>query len=160
MHNIVFCFSENSKRIEDAFEFTAKTAVVEKEASLLYYRHFLTEVLKRNREYVPVKLLVRSRGEYHVLETDQIKYIEIFGRVVEIHYNEEIIEAYAALEEMEERLSDLGFFRVHRSFLVPLNKIKKFNRTSILLMTDEEIPVGKTYYKKVKEKLEEYFLKL
>ncbi len=160
MHNIVFCFKEDNKRIEDAFEFTSRTEIVEKEASLLFYRKFLEKVLERNQEYVPVKLLVRSRGEYHVLETEKINYIEIFGRIIEIHCDTEIVEAYAALEEMEERLSDLGFFRVHRSFLVPVNKIKKASRTSLLLNSGEEIPVGKTYYKKVRKKLEEWFVKI
>ncbi|MCQ2530476.1 MAG: LytTR family transcriptional regulator DNA-binding domain-containing protein [Lachnospiraceae bacterium] len=160
MYNIVFCFNENNKRIDDAFEFTSRTDIIEKEASLLYYRRFLTEILQGNREYVPVKMLVRSRGELHVLEIEKINYIEIFGRIVAIHLDEETVEAYAALEEMEERLWDLGFFRVHRSFLVSVNKIKKVSRTSLVLENGEELPVGKTYYKKVKERLEEWYTSL
>ena len=160
MNNIVFCFSENNKRIDDAFEFMARTEVVEKKASLIYYRLFLEEILKRNRDYVPVKLMVRSKGEIFVLEVDKINYMEMFGRIMAIHYENEIIEAYAALEEMEERLSNLGFFRVHRSFLVSAEKIKKANRTSVLLVTGDELPVGKTYYKKMKEKMEERFMKI
>ncbi len=160
MHNIVFCFNENNKHIEDAFGFTAKTEIVEKEASTLYYRRFLTEILRVNREYVPVKILVRSKGELYVLELDKIDYIEAFGRVAVIHSPQDTIETYATLEEIEERLMDLGFFRVHRSFLVPINKIKKFRRESLLLENNEVIPVGKTYYKRVKERLEERFIKI
>lgn len=160
MHNIVFCFDENNKHIEDAFGFTARTEIVEKEASSLYYRRFLTEILRVNREYVPVKMLVRSKGELYVLEVDKINYIEAFGRIAVIHYIQDTIETYATLEEIEERLMDLGFFRVHRSFLVSVNKIKKFSRESLALENGEELPVGKTYYKKVKERLEEQFIKI
>lgn len=160
MNNIVFCFNETNKRIEDAFDFKSRIEIIEKEASVLLYRQFLNEVLKWNREYVPVKLLVKSKGETHILEIEKIDYLEIFGRVMAIHCGSEVIEAYAVMEEMEERLSDLGFFRVHRSFLVPVNKVKKISRTSLLLVTGEEIPVGKTYYKKVREKMGQCYMKL
>ncbi|MCQ2512410.1 MAG: LytTR family transcriptional regulator DNA-binding domain-containing protein [Lachnospiraceae bacterium] len=120
----------------------------------------MTEILRGNREYVPVKMLVRSWGELHVLEIEKINYIEIFGRIAAIHLDEETVETYAALEEMEERLWDLGFFRVHRSFLVSANKIKKVSRMSLVLVNGEELPVGKTYYKKVKERLEEWYKSL
>ena len=75
--------------------------------------------------------------------------------IIPMRYNED-----GTLEEIEERLMDLGFFRVHRSFLVSVNKIKKFSRESLALENGEELPVGKTYYKKVKERLEEQFIKI
>ena len=58
---------------------------------------------------------------------------------------------YRRLDELQERLDPGVFWRVHRSHLVNINKIKEivpwFNRNYILRMKDEkatEIPVSRT----------------
>jgi two-component system response regulator LytT len=67
---------------------------------------------------------------------------------------------YRTLDELHERLDPTVFWRVHRSHLVNINKIKEivpwFSRNYILRMTDEkstEIPVSRTQTRRLREYL-------
>jgi two-component system response regulator LytT len=67
---------------------------------------------------------------------------------------------YRTLDELHERLDPTVFWRVHRSHLVNINKIKEivpwFSRNYILRMKDEkstEIPVSRTQTRRLREYL-------
>jgi two-component system response regulator LytT len=67
---------------------------------------------------------------------------------------------YRTLDELHERLDPTVFWRVHRSHLVNINKIKEivpwFSRNYILRMKDEkttEIPVSRTHTRRLREYL-------
>jgi two-component system LytT family response regulator/two-component system response regulator LytT len=67
---------------------------------------------------------------------------------------------YRTLDELHERLDSTVFWRVHRSHLVNINKIKEivpwFSRNYILRMKDEkatEIPVSRTHTRRLREYL-------
>jgi two-component system, LytTR family, response regulator LytT len=67
---------------------------------------------------------------------------------------------YRTLDELHERLDPSVFWRVHRSHLVNINKIKEivpwFSRNYILRMKDEkatEIPVSRTHTRRLREYL-------
>lgn len=67
---------------------------------------------------------------------------------------------YRTLDELQERLDPTVFWRVHRSHLVNINKIKEivpwFSRNYILKMKDEkatEIPVSRAQTKRLREYL-------
>ena len=67
---------------------------------------------------------------------------------------------YRTLDELQERLDSTVFWRVHRSHLVNINKIKEivpwFSRNYILRMKDAkttEIPVSRTQTKRLREYL-------
>ena len=66
----------------------------------------------------------------------------------------------ARLDELQARLDPSVFWRVHRSHLVNINKIKEivpwFSRNYILRMKDEkatEIPVSRTQTKRLRDYL-------
>jgi DNA-binding LytR/AlgR family response regulator len=54
---------------------------------------------------------------------------------------------------MENLLSEHKFMRVHRSYMVSLNKISGYNGISVQLET-KEIPIGRLYKQVVMEKLQ------
>ncbi len=67
---------------------------------------------------------------------------------------------YRTLDELQERLDPSVFWRVHRSHLVNINKIKEivpwFSRNYILRMKDAkatEIPVSRTQTRRLREYL-------
>ena len=67
---------------------------------------------------------------------------------------------YRSLDELQERLDPSVFWRVHRSYLVNINKIKEivpwFSRNYILKMNDgrtTEIPVSRSQTKRLREYL-------
>jgi len=54
---------------------------------------------------------------------------------------------------MENLLSEHKFMRVHRSYMVSINKISGYNGISVQLET-KEIPIGRLYKQVVMEKLQ------
>jgi DNA-binding LytR/AlgR family response regulator len=56
------------------------------------------------------------------------------------------------LKNIEEQLSNTHFMRVHRSFIVALDKIKEIERNRISMGTKIIIPIGEQY----REAFQEY----
>lgn len=92
-----------------------------------------------------------------VIPIKDISFFEIWKRVITVHYNgKETVEFYSTMEELEKQLTDKGFVRIHRSFIVNLHYISKFQQNSLYLKTGENIPIGVTYMKRVRQSFSEY----
>lgn len=97
------------------------------------------------------KLICKSGAKVRVIPVSDIYYFDIWRGVVTVHYGQnEIFEYWMTMEELEDQLKEKSFIRIHRSYIVNLKYISKFQRRSILLNNNEIIPVGVTYANKVK----------
>ena len=99
------------------------------------------------------------KSDYRVVRIDvnRIRYIEGMSEYVRIFVEGEdkAIVTLASLQKMEERLPAY-FMRVHRSYIVNLQKITEVSRLRIIFDKNTYIPVGDNY----KEKFTEYIGKL
>lgn len=77
---------------------------------------------------------------------EDILYIEGLKDYVKVHLSSTAkpILSLTSLKSLEERLSGRGFMRVHRSFIVNLEKISSVSKTSITIGS-ESIPVSDQY---------------
>lgn len=91
-----------------------------------------------------------------VIPIKDITFFEIWKRVVTLHYGKETMDFYSSMEQLENQLSGKGFVRVHRSYIVHLSYIAKFQPDSLCLKTGESIPIGVTYIKPVKKTFADY----
>ncbi|MDR1891847.1 MAG: LytTR family transcriptional regulator [Oscillospiraceae bacterium] len=94
-----------------------------------------------HREYI----VVSGYGEYKQIQIGDIYYFESRDKLVTVHYGEGKFEFYSTLQKLEERLSDRGFIRVSRSFLVSLEAIHKPGYDKLILNDGTAIPVGRAY---------------
>jgi DNA-binding LytR/AlgR family response regulator len=62
-----------------------------------------------------------------------------------------------SMKKMEERLPDC-FMRIHRSFIVNLNKIKEVNKNRVILDADTYLPIGDLYKESFQSYLNTKFL--
>ncbi|WP_404454833.1 LytTR family DNA-binding domain-containing protein [Virgibacillus necropolis] len=97
------------------------------------------------------KLLVDDGDRMVVLSPDSIYYAVPSKRLLEIHTKDEVIESRMTLQELEEKLQGLSFFRTHRSYLVNLNYIREitpwFNGTCNVTLQDKHhtsLPVSRS----------------
>lgn len=98
-------------------------------------------------------LTIRADYKLNKIPYDEILYLEGLDDYVKIHLNAgKKITARISMKGMQEKLPDHLFLRVHRSYIVPLNKIKSF-QNKVLSLGEIEIPVGDTYKSIVAEKL-------
>ncbi len=87
----------------------------------------------------------------------EISYFEIWKRVVTIHYSgAEMLKFYSSMEQLEEKLQKKGFVRIHRSYIVNLTYISRFQQNSLILKTGIELPIGITYMERVRNAFSDY----
>ena len=85
---------------------------------------------------------------------NDIVYIESWKDYVKLFLaNGKNVLAKQSISAMENLLSEHKFLRVHRSYMVSLNKISGYNGLSVQLDT-REIPIGRLYKQVVMERLQ------
>lgn len=87
------------------------------------------------------------RADYSLVKINipDITYVEGLDDYVKIHIqNEKTVVARMTMKSMMEKLPSKEFVRVHRSFIVPLKRIKSV-RNKLLLVEGQEIPLGNSY---------------
>lgn len=94
---------------------------------------------------------VTVRREKQELMLDRIIYFESHKRMIYAYGDAEPISFYGKLSELEQHLSDQGFVRVHRSFLVNADYVDEIHRTH-LVAAGIELPVGRDYYENKDDK--------
>lgn len=94
-------------------------------------------------------LWIRSKNRTLKIPADTILYIESQGNKIKIVTQSETFSIYKTLDAMEKELKGKNFLRVHRSFIVSLDKINSWS-TNDLIIHEHTIPIGRSYASKVK----------
>jgi DNA-binding LytR/AlgR family response regulator len=98
-------------------------------------------------------LLIRADYKLNRIEFDDIMLIEGLDDYIRIHLkNKTAITARLSMKSILEKLPAAMFVRVHRSYIVPVKKVKSFYNKTIQI-EDFVIPIGDTY----KEEINKYF---
>ena len=93
------------------------------------------------------------------LYTDNILYVESRKHKCIFYYMEKEMETYQIyekLDRMEEKLSEYGFLRIHKSFLVNMKHVRWIRNYLAVLDCGEELPVPRLRFTKVKEAFTAY----
>lgn len=100
------------------------------------------------------------KADYSIIKipTEEILFIEAYTDYLKIHrIGKKMIVTRMTMSNISEILPD-GFVRVHRSYLVPFNKIELWSNRQITI-GEHKIPIGKTYCKEVQALLRRNGLK-
>jgi two-component system, LytTR family, response regulator LytT len=103
-------------------------------------------------------LFVKSDYKLMRINLDDIKYIESMHEYIRIHLTDEKIMTLVSLKSIEEQLPQNKFMRVHRSYIVNLEKIKVVERNRIVFDNKVYIPVSDQYKDKFQQFIEKNFL--
>lgn len=85
-----------------------------------------------------------SKNKFLRVNYADILYIEGLSNYVSIHLSAQRVVTYQTLKELAETLPQPPFLRVHKSFIVSLDKIRMVDGNTIYIQ-DKEIPVSDTY---------------
>jgi len=88
----------------------------------------------------------------HKIMIDEIVYVESTKDYLTVHTLSGDIVAKHTISAFEQLLPENEFVRIHRSFIVSIEKIKGFNTQSINIGKNE-LPIGPNFHSKVFEKL-------
>jgi two-component system, LytTR family, response regulator len=107
------------------------------------------------------QLAVKVGERFLLVQADEVVFASLVDETITVVTDQHRgVSNYRTLDELQERLDSAIFWRVHRSHLVNINKIKEivpwFSRNYILRMKDEkatEIPVSRTQTRRLREYL-------
>jgi len=104
-------------------------------------------------------LFVKSEYKMVRIFLSEIKYIESSNEYIQIHLvNDEPVTTLIRLKVMEDQLPKNRFMRVHRSFIVNLDRIKVIERNRIVFDKNVYIPVGEQYKESFQAFVDKTFL--
>jgi two-component system LytT family response regulator/two-component system response regulator LytT len=107
------------------------------------------------------RLALRVGERFLLVQADEVIYASLADDVITVVAGKHTgTSSCRTLDELQEQLDPGVFWRVHRSHLVNINKVKEivpwFNRNYILRMKDEkatEIPVSRNHTRRLREYL-------
>ena len=104
------------------------------------------------------RVLVREHEQVHVIPTERLDYVEATGDYVALVCGEKKFRKQQTLSELEGLLDPEAFVRVHRSYLLQVDRIARIelyakdSRVAIL-RDGNRLPVSRAGYRKLRELL-------
>ena len=101
------------------------------------------------------------KTDYRVVRIaiSDIRYIEGMSEYLKIHLEgQKPIITLLSMKKMEDYLPPTLFMRIHRSYIVNLQKIQEVNKNRVILDADTYLPIGDLYKDRFNEYLEQKFL--
>lgn len=107
------------------------------------------EKVKANHQNTPTDFtFVKVEQKLVKIPFDDIQYIEALGDYVHLVSKNKKTIVYSTMKSIENKFPHNKFIRVHRSFIVNLDKIGSIEDNSIII-GEKFIPIGATYLKSV-----------
>lgn len=124
----------------------------EKETDLRKERDFLFSIVE-NKSTKDL-IFVKSNSRLVKVRTKDIYFVEALKDYVVINTANARFTIHSTMKEIERKLSSSEFIRVHRSFIVRIDKIVAIEQPNIILEEDKKlIPIGGSYKDGLNERL-------
>lgn len=114
------------------------------------------ETIDSNKQEVKIEaqefVFVKDNGILKKLNVEDILYLEAMGDYVKVHTSQKFHVLHSTLKSIEEKLPPAKFLRVHRSYIVALQKID-FIQDGVISIGKASIPVAETYKSALNKRL-------
>jgi DNA-binding LytR/AlgR family response regulator len=124
------------------FSFERFVKAVNKVSDLQTTKTVIKEVSSAN--YTSTRFFVKGDKKHHQIDLSDLLYIEAYGNYTKLFLKDEMIVSHAKISHYEAILTNANFLRVHKYFIVAVDKIK-FIEGNRILITEHKIPIGQTY---------------
>jgi len=110
----------------------------------------------REEEDILERILVRDGSDVRVIPTADVDYVEARDDAVAIHVGDTTHLKAQRLSELEERLDPKRFIRVHRSFILNIDRLRSLELyakdSRIAILEDgTKVPVSRSGYTRLRE---------
>ncbi len=111
----------------------------------------------QNSEYLE-RVVTKSGSKIIIIPIENLNFIEAADDYVMLHSEEGKHLKQKTMKFFEDKLNPSHFIRIHRSYIVPVNRIKQIELVEketyrLHLKSGEKLPVSKSGYAKLKEVL-------
>ena len=101
------------------------------------------------------------KTDYRIIKVNisDIRYVEAMSEYLKVWLEGEAkpIITLLSMKKMEERLPD-NFMRIHRSYIINLEKIQEVNKNRVIMDADTYLPIGDLYKEAFQRYLDTKFL--
>ena len=115
-------------------------------------RFFSTENVIKVEEETINSVSVKVDGYFIDIELDQLLFAQSFGNYVKLYTTKKTYLASITTSEFEKCLPEKSFMRIHKSYIVALDKIDTTEKDFVIIK-NERLPVGITYRRELIDRL-------
>ncbi len=105
-------------------------------------------------------LTFQFQNEIYRIKYSDIIYIEGMRDKIWLYCKDRTYRWRGTMKNLEEIVKDKSFFQIHRSYIINMNKIKKYNSQKITLEGGYEVPVSKYRLNEFKEEYIRFWSKI
>ena len=126
----------------------------QKDSALLKERDFLYSLVENKDEKAKDILFVKSNSRLVKVYLKDIYFVEALKDYVIINTEFSRYTVHSTMKELDKKLGNVEFVRVHRSFIARLDKIQSIDNQNVVLENEKKIiPVGGSYREELMHKL-------
>jgi DNA-binding LytR/AlgR family response regulator len=126
----------------------------QKDAELLKERDFLYSLVENKDDKSKDILFVKSNSRLVKVYLKDIYYVEALKDYVIINTEFARYTVHSTMKDLDKKLGNTEFARVHRSFIARLDKIQSIDNQNVVLENEKKvIPVGGSYREELMQKL-------
>ena len=103
------------------------------------------QYLMAKKQEEPKEILVRNGNTTRKVPGDDIYYIESSNRKVILYLQQERMEYYEKISELENRLKP-DFFRIHKGYLINMKYVERYDRTEVCMKNGASLLISKYKY--------------
>ena len=125
--------------------------------------HELTETLEAvyKKLSTPEEYLnFQFQNERFSIKYSDIIYVEGMRDKIWFYCNSGVYRWRGTIKGLNEKLKEKGFFQVHRSYILNMNKIQKYSSQMVLMEGGYEVPVSKYRMNEFKEEYIKFWSKI
>ena len=97
-------------------------------------------------------LFIKENSQYHNVNAAEVLYIEALGDYVSIVSKNRKFTILSTMRDIEQKLPESMFIRVHRSYIANIDKIETYDG-NMLTIDKRTLSVGKTYKRYINSRL-------
>jgi len=97
-----------------------------------------------SQEMQLASIFVKVDYQLMKINLKDVDLIEGLDDYIRIHTKPKSVLTLMTLKSLQEKLHPKEFLRVHRSYIVPINKIESFGKNKIKV-SGKDIPIGSSY---------------
>jgi DNA-binding LytR/AlgR family response regulator len=147
---VIIFITSKREYAADAFDLNVADYIVKPVTSSRFIQAIdkAREILESKKEEVNLKedefVFIRDSNIVRRLKLEKILYAEAMGDYVKLYTPEKYFAIHTTLKAVEERLPASSFIRVHRSYIVALDKIDRMEG-GVLIVSGKALPVADAY---------------
>jgi len=152
MSDIVFLTVSKGHFLK-AFDVDALHYVVKGETSDQEFERIFLKALRSLNEKKQKYAAYYGGGETRNIALSSIRYYEIYRGIATVYYDKDNSFQFPqmSLQELENELSEYGFFRIHKSYLVALSAIESLTYNEVTLRNGTKLPLSRKKYSELKD---------